>query len=106
MTGLEKRAINWYITQKARLSKGTSQIYDLKTIVMLVIGSEVYIKYILDIEVTWFLRITAGLCLLFVLWGIGYIWDTRGWFLIENEWSNRRNHFVKQLRKKFGVDEK
>lgn len=94
-----------YISQRNRFNKGMSEVYNLKTIVQYFVYAEVLFKLVWKTKVSHALLGVGAIAIVGLAWLLGYWWDKFGMFVLESEWGNKRNWFVKQMRKKYNLPE-
>ena len=95
-----------YVHHKNYLDKGFSLNYWVIKFGQLYVFAEVYFKLILTESKVTSLMIVIGVALYVILmWFIGFLHDKAGIYDIEHEWSNKRDPFVKQMRKKYKLKE-
>ena len=93
-----------FIHHRNYLEKGLSMMYWVIKLGQFWVMGEIYFKLIIPEKGITTLTITIGVCLfLLLMWFIGLIWDKEGIFIIENEWTNKRNQFVSEMRKKYNI---
>ena len=102
--GWKYKLAEGFIHHKNYFEKGMSLTYWIKGFVTLWIMGAVYIKLILKVEhiSAWWIAI-GTIAIILGAWLVGYLWDKWGIFIIENEWNNKRNKFVKEMRRKYNV---
>ena len=104
--GWKYNTVEWYICQKARFGQGKDFFGFFAGLVEFYVLAKIYVKLILDVELAETYYIAGGISLALLYWMHGYIWDKKGGFVIANEWSNKRNAFMIDMRKKFNLKER
>ena len=97
--GRKLELMDWLMTQRFRHSKGNSEIDFFKNIIISFAVAQMYIKLYLKVELSVYLIILFILMYMGFCWVFGYFWDRWGLYNIEAELGNRRNDFVKEMRK-------
>ena len=96
------KVVDWYLDQRNRLSKGLGFFYDLRqpfmwgfiaSYAMNLLGASKESSVIILVCVSIFMTVFS--------WWLGLMWDRKGYWKKETEWSNQRNPFVAEVRQKF-----
>ena len=104
--GLKYKVMERFIHHRNYLEKGLSLTYWVLKFGQLWVLGEVYFKMVVPEKAVTTLMITSGVAVyLILMWFIGMLWDRHGVFIIETEWSNKRNKFVNEMRRKYNLKE-
>ena len=97
-----RRIIRFYIHHRNYFQKGNGEFEVLESPIKLFLLISVYIKVMLG-NSPWVipLIITIIIARIVFFWLLGMLWDKIKAYHIEQEWSNKRNDFVKDMRERF-----
>lgn len=92
----------WYVKHRNYLNKGWGEFATIKNIFEFYLVISVWLS-LNHITMSMMQIVLATIVILVCFWFIGYWWDHRRFFNVENEFSNERNDFVGEVRKKLKV---
>ena len=98
------KLVEWYIEQRNRHGTGQAFFGFFAGLVQFYVLAKVYIKLILGVELHEVYYVIGGVVLIAFYWLFGYIWDETGCYIIQNEWANKRNKFMIDMRRKFNIE--
>lgn len=101
--GVKYRLVEWFIEQENRYNTGAARINMFLGLVGAYAIFELWMKERFDLIIDPKILIPAFIIYLLSLWLFGYIWDKTGCFIIQNEWGNKRNDFIREMRKKYNL---
>jgi hypothetical protein len=85
------------IREKNRMHKGIGETNAIRYPIQFVFILAIFAKqYLIGWSMAFY--ITLGILGVFALWLVGFVWDVFRLYHVENEFSNRRNKFVKEMR--------
>ena len=90
----------FYINQRNYFSKGYSEFAFFKGVFEFIIVAGLGLKFLFKVEIPYWLMIVVGIFVILFLWGVGKFWDKLHLFHIEKEWHNKRDPFVKFMKKR------
>jgi len=97
----KRKVLDGFIKHRNYLEKGLSLMYWVIKLGQFFVLGEVYFKLVIPEQGITTFTVFAGVCLFLVLmWFVGMFWDRHKLYHIENEFNNRRNKFVEEMRKK------
>lgn len=87
-----------FIREKGRMQKGVGESNSLRYPIQFVMIFALFAKdYLPDMHMTFY--ILLGVVATIGLWFMGFLWDVFRLYHEENEFGNRRNTFVKEMRR-------
>jgi hypothetical protein len=102
---MKKTIFNQYVIHRNYINKGWSEFATLKNMAELFLIVSVWLAT-QGIRMTIPMIVVCTVVVLAGFWVIGWFWDNRRLFHVENEFGNERNLFVDEVREHFKVKKK
>lgn len=95
---INKTKLFWkYITFRRYLDKGHAEFYWIKGLITFIGIIGVYLKLYFP-TIPFYFNIIFALALFLIWFLIGFVWDKLKLFHAEQEWSNKRNPTIQQIK--------
>ena len=101
--GLKYQIADFIVVQKARWGKGQGEFGILKGFLEMFLLIQIYFATKTNYQPSISLLVLVLILLNIFYWIIGWLWDIAGLYIVENEYGNKRNHLLIELRKKFNL---
>jgi len=92
-----------YVRETYYFNCGLGQLGAFKTLITVLLGAQVYLKIIFDTDLSFNYIIIGGIISVIGLRTFGWLWDKAHLYMESQEFSNRRNLFVLEMRKKMKI---